>query len=104
MSDQFFSRNFKVSFYGPIKSLTKRAEDTVTLDAKKTPTVMNIMDVLAKRYGSEFAELVFHNGSINRAVNVLVNGKCLAEKAEFEEELKSDSDIEVVIVSQAAGG
>ena len=66
--------------------------------------MMSVLQELSEKYGQKFQELVFHGEDINRAVNVFVNGKCLTQMSDFERELPYDSEIEIVFISQAAGG
>lgn len=95
---------FKISYYGPIKSVVHKSEELLTLNDLSEPTIMDILRVLSKTNGSKFEELAFHEGNVNRAMNIFVNGKCLTEKKEFEEKLEGNSEIEIVFISQAAGG
>ena len=104
MKAGFTENIFRISYYGPIKSIVHKSVELLTLNDLSEPTVMDILRVLSKTHGSNFEQLVFHNGNINRAMNIFVNGKCLTEKKEFEEKLADNSEIEIVFISQAAGG
>lgn len=95
---------FRISYYGPIKSIVQKSEELLTLNDLSGRTVTDLLQVLSKIHGSKFEQLVFHDGNVNRAMNIFVNGKCLTEKKEFEEKLEGNSEIEIVFVSQAAGG
>ncbi len=95
---------FRISYYGPIKSIVHKSEELLTIYEISEPTMIDILRVLIDTHGSKFEQLVFHEGNINHAINVFVNGKCMKEKKEFEEKVGGDSEIEIVFISQAAGG
>lgn len=95
---------FRISYFGPIKSIVHKSEELLTSCEISDPTVMDILRILSNAHGSKFEELVFHEGNINRAVNISVNGKCLTDKKAFEEKVGGNSEVEIVFISQAAGG
>lgn len=104
MTNDSNRKSYRISYYGPIKSIVHKSEESLSEESLSEPTMNGVLKALGRKYGPEFQELVFHDKEINRAVNIFVNGVCLTQRNDFERKLEFDSEIEIVLISQAAGG
>ncbi|HZW54831.1 MAG TPA: MoaD/ThiS family protein [Nitrososphaerales archaeon] len=100
---QTAKRRALITFFGPIKSIVKRSSDEVTLSTGNS-TVRDLIRILIERYGDDFGELVFHNEKINSGIVIFVDGERIYQKSDLEKKLRAESNVEVFLGSQAAGG
>lgn len=92
----------RVLYIGPIRMVSQSSSETVEIEGGIT--VMDVLNYLCRKHGQQFQELLLHNGTINRAVGVFVDGAPVSERKDLLREIGQDSEIQLVLLSQAAGG
>ena len=101
--EKISNRRAIITFFGPIKSVVKRTSDEIILGGS-TPTVRDLIDSLANKYGDDFSEMVYHGDNINSGIVIFVDGERIYQKSDLEKELPIETNVEVFLGSQAAGG
>lgn len=93
----------KIVYFGPIKSYVGVEEEVIPIKNEKT-TVRHLIEEIAHRHGDEIKNLCIHGTSSNRGVNIFVNGRHILENEDLETVVEGGSEVNIILVSQAAGG
>jgi len=94
----------KVMFFGPMKGLLGVEDEVIEFENRKTTTVRDLIEKIASIHGDEIKSLLIHGGSSNRSVNIFVNGRHILEQGDLEAEIRDEDEVNIILVSQAAGG
>lgn len=93
----------RVLFLGGIRGVVGRKEDSVLLP-REHASVGRLLEVLCRRYGRDFEEMVTFEEHSSPAVTILVNDRSVTNKRDLEERLLDDAELRIMFVTQMSGG
>jgi len=92
----------KITYFGPIRHLVGLEEEWVEINSK--PIVKEILTYLSTKHGKLFSSMFSDGGSHSSNINIFINGIHILEFEEGSAAIHDGSEVNVVLVSQAAGG
>ena len=92
----------RVVYFGPLKSMLGVSEEE--FEVQDGCRVADLVELLASRHGSFLRDMLLHGARSNRGVNIFIDGVSILELGDLQAEIKSDAEVQVMLVSQAAGG
>ncbi|MEM4303538.1 MAG: MoaD/ThiS family protein [Candidatus Caldarchaeum sp.] len=93
----------KIVYFGPLKSIVGVDEEFISIEKSKI-TMREIIEEISRRHGGQLKTMFIHGNGSNRGINIFVNGEHILEKRDLETVVEDQSEVSIVLVSQAAGG
>lgn len=93
----------RVTYYGAIRGLVKRRDETVVLP-KDSASVRKLLEILADEYGGRFEELTKYAERSSPLVTIFVNGQVVGDARDSEKPIFDGSEVEVSLINQMSGG
>lgn len=84
-----------VVYSGPFKSITGVSQETIDLPANST--LRDLLQLLSRRYGTDFENYLFLDGQLSREVLLLCDGLHVRGESGLDRCLAQDSQTEIEV-------